>query len=79
MNTTLYKVLLEKLLDSGLSKRMFCEKYNIPRSWFIEFMNPNKIFRPLQIKTQGLLKNNLGIDYEISESYNKEILRERSI
>jgi hypothetical protein len=76
MNTMLYKIILNKLLASGLSKRKFCEKYGIPRPWFIEFMNPDKPFRPLQIKTQGMLQRSLGIPYNITEEYNKQLQKE---
>lgn len=79
MNTKLYNELLEKLLHSGLSKRGFCKKYNIPHAWFIEFMNPDKVFRPLQVKTQALLVNNLGIPYEYTVEYNEIIKKERSV
>ena len=77
MNTELYKTLFDMLLKSGLSKRAFCEKHGIPRAWFIEFINPEKPFRPLLIQTQGLLLNQLGIPYKMTEEYNKVIKEER--
>lgn len=77
METELYEVLLNKLLESGLSKRKFSEKYNISHSWLIDFMNPDIPFRPLQIKTQGVLFNNLDIPYKISKAYNDWVYSER--
>lgn len=77
MNTELYETLFDMLLRSGLSKRAFCEKYGIPRAWFIEFINPEKPFRPLLIQTQGLLLNQLGIPYKMTEAYNNEIKAQR--
>ena len=75
MNTTLYDIILDKLLESGLSKRKFCEKYGIPRPWFIEFMNLDKPRRPLQIKTQSMLQRCLGIPYEVTDEYNKHFVK----
>lgn len=77
MNTELYNILQEKLLDSELSKRAFCREYKIPHAWFIEFMNPEKRFRPLQVKTQGLLRNHLGISFEVTDAYNKAVRQGR--
>ncbi len=78
METELYKTLNEMLLDSELSKRAFCKQHDIPHAWFIEFMNPTKPFRPLQVKTQGLLKNHLGIPIKMMIDYNNAIIKERS-
>lgn len=79
MNTELYKMLNSLLLDSELSKRAFCKKHEIPHAWFIEFMNPSKPFRPLQVKTQGLLKNHLNIPIKVMNEYNDYIMKERSV
>lgn len=73
MNTELYKQLLEILIDSGLSKRKFCEKYNIPHSWFIEFINPEKPFRPMQVKTISLIHKTFGIDIDVINAYNDSL------
>lgn len=73
METELYNIMYNKLLESGLSKRKFCEHFGIPHSWFIEFMNPDKPFRPMQIKTMALLHNKFGIDMKTIKAYNNSI------
>lgn len=79
METELYQTLLKLLLESGWSKRKFSENYNIPHAWFIEFMNPDKPFRPLRIKTISLLYNTFGIPYNVIDDYNKWVLKERGV
>lgn len=78
MDTKIYKLLNKELIKSGLSKRKFCEKFKIPHSWFIEFMNPEKPFRPMQVKTMSLLHYTFNFDIEVMEEYNKWVLEERA-
>lgn len=77
MNTKLYVQLNSLLLQSGLSKRGFCEKYKIKHSWFIEFINPKAEFRPLQVKTQSLLHNTFNISFEDMNAYNEWVILKR--
>lgn len=77
METRLYDIIMDKLIDSGLSKRGFAELHNIPHAWFIEFTNPDKPFRPLQIKTQALLVRELGIDIKSLRDYNTWVIEQR--
>lgn len=78
METELYEIMQQMLFDSQLSKRKFCSKYEIPHTWYIEFMNPTKPFRPMQTKTMSLLHNNLKIPVDILQDYNTYILESRS-
>lgn len=78
METELYSTLQKMLECSGLSKRGFCKKHNIPRAWFIDFMNPDIRFRPIQIKTQVKLERNLGIPLEMCREHNK-IIKQRKV
>lgn len=77
MNTTVYKILEDKLIESGLSKREFAKKYNLSHAWFIEFMNLDKPFRPMQVKTMSALHHTFGINIEDIKEYNKWVLEER--
>ena len=77
-NTELYQSIINKLFESGLSKRQFADKYGLNHAWLIEFTNANKKFRPLQIKSMSLLHRTLDIPYEIMEDYNKKVLEMRN-
>jgi len=77
VETELYRKIMDMLYESGLTKRNFIRKYDIPRGWFMEFTNITKGFRPLNPKTISMLKNKLGIDPIICEKYNLEIKKER--
>lgn len=77
MNTELYRVIIDKIYSSGLSKRNFAKKYNIPHGWLIEFTNPTKPFRPMRFETIGMLKSHLGIDPKLCEEYNMTIMQDR--
>lgn len=77
MNTRLYKIIMDKLYESGLSKRDFARTYDIGHAWVIEFTNPDKPFRPLRTTSISKLHKNLDIDIEVLEEYNREVLQER--
>lgn len=78
VNTELYRILYTKLISSGVSKRAFAKHYGLSHAWFIDFMNPSIEFRPLQIKTMGILYNNLDIPIRVCEDYNRTILAYRN-
>lgn len=77
METELYKTITDKVLETGLSKRKFASKFNIPRVWLMDFLNPSTDFRPLQVKTQSILIKNLDIPYEILKDYNEWVRMKR--
>lgn len=77
MDTELYKFMINKLYESGLSKRAFAEEHGIPHAWFIEFINPDKVFRPMQVKTKSLLMREFGIDSSMVDAYNNYVYDER--
>ena len=77
METELYKTIMSKVLATGLSKRSFAVKYNIPRVWFMDFLNPNTDFRPLQVKTQSMLIETLNIPSYVLDDYNKWVREKR--
>lgn len=77
-NTEFYQIMMNKLLENGLSKRQFANKYGLNHAWLIEFTNINKKFRPLQIKTMSLLHKALDIPYNVMDDYNKKVLEMRN-
>lgn len=74
IDTELYKEIKRMLYESGLSIRGFSTAKGIPHGWLIEFLNENKPFRPLQVKTKSMLNKSLGIPFDIMEDYNKKVL-----
>lgn len=77
METELYQTMVELLLSTGLSERKFCERYEIPHAWFIEFMNPNKPFREMQWKTMSMLKNKFNIEQQVCIDYNTWVVENK--
>ena len=77
MNTEFYKIMVDKLRDSGCSKREFAKLCELHYATIIEFFDTNRIFRPLSVKTMSRIHKHLEIPYEIMEVYNKQILKER--
>lgn len=75
--TRLYKEMNRILTEKECSKRELAKMCDISYLTFVQFFNPNDIFKPFQAKTSAKLHNRLGIDFAIINEYNELVLKER--
>lgn len=77
MNTEFYKLMVNIKRSKECSIRSLAKECGLCYGTLIEFFNTEKPFRPLRETTMAKLNNRLGISYEVMETYNEEILKER--
>lgn len=77
VNTKLYKEMTKILHEKECSKRQLAKECGISYLTFVQFFNPDMIWKPFSEKLKSKLHNHLGISYEIIDDYNKKVLKER--
>lgn len=77
VNTRLYKEMTKILNDKECSKRQLAQECGISYLTFVQFFNPNMIWKPFSPKLKSKLHNHLGISYDIIDEYNEKVMKER--
>lgn len=77
VNTRLYKEMTKILNEKECSKRQLAKECDISYLTFVQFFNPNMIWKPFSQKLKSKLHNHLGISYDIIDEYNEKVLKER--
>lgn len=77
MNTEFYKQMLSIKRERGFSSRGLAKECGLSFGTMIEFFDVKRPFRPLRDITMGKIHRALGIEYEVMEKYNEQIMKER--
>lgn len=76
-DTEFYKEMVRVLNEKECSKRQLAMECGVSYLTFVQFFNPKLPFKPLSQKTKARIHNHLGIDYELMDQYNEQVLKER--